>query len=127
MLEHLGGCQTRRTQTKMEYIARAAETWYADPSLQSDVYSTFLVIPDMSFTKAPEHIRLIHGNPHEIFQSFAGLASLAFPEAKRLYAGEPTESQHLGLKLPIDDQLMCYDYLYYASSLVVSVTFISIY
>lgn len=73
---------------------------------------------DMSFTKAPDYIRLIRDNVHEIFLSFAGLASLAFPEAKRLHAGDPSESQHLSLKLPIDDQLMCYDYLYYASSVV---------
>ncbi|KAH6918153.1 hypothetical protein BKA70DRAFT_1089311 [Coprinopsis sp. MPI-PUGE-AT-0042] len=73
---------------------------------------------DLSYTKAPDHIRLFPDASNEPFLKFWGVASLAFPEAKSLYAGEPLESPHLGLKLPIDDQLMCYDYLYYASALV---------
>ena len=89
--------------------------------LEMEIDSSFTsLMLDLSFTKAPDYIRLIRDNVHEIFLSFAGLASLAFPEAKRLHAGDPSESQHLSLKLPIDDQLMCYDYLYYASSVVVS-------
>lgn len=91
-----------------------------DPGLKEPM-SCFATL-DLSYTKAPDHIRLNPNVPNDLFLKFWGVASLAFPEAKERYAGEPLESPHLGVKLPIDDQLMCYDYLYYASALVVSIS-----
>ena len=48
--------------------------------------------------------------------SFSSLATLAFPEIRAEIAVEPRESAQNHVKLPPDEQLLCYDYLYYVCS-----------
>ncbi|EAU89478.2 hypothetical protein CC1G_07704 [Coprinopsis cinerea okayama7 len=70
---------------------------------------------DISYTKAPSWIKLVP-QERELFLSFWALAALAFPDMKKEYAVEPAESPRFHLKLPPDDQLLCYDYLYFVSA-----------
>jgi len=71
---------------------------------------------DISYTKAPTWIKMIPKFQHDQSSSFSSLATLAFPEIRAEVAGEPRESEQKGVKLPPDEQLLCYDYLYYACS-----------
>ncbi|TFK21604.1 hypothetical protein FA15DRAFT_597574 [Coprinopsis marcescibilis] len=73
---------------------------------------------DISYTKAPTWIKIIPDNAQQLWISFWGLAMLAFPEGIRDFSVEPAESPRMKLKLPVDEQLMCYDYLYYAGAQV---------
>ncbi|PPQ78032.1 hypothetical protein CVT25_015577 [Psilocybe cyanescens] len=68
---------------------------------------------DISYTKAPTWIKVIPRYEHDQHSSFSSLATLGFPEARTDNAGEPRESPQHRVKLPPDDQLLCYDYLYY--------------
>jgi len=66
---------------------------------------------DISYTAAPKWISL----PSEpsLHLSFSALAALGFPGGP---TGQALESPRSHVKLPPDDQLLCYDYLYYVSS-----------
>jgi len=71
---------------------------------------------DISYTKAPTWIKMIPRYEHDQHISFGALASLAFPEGRAENAGEPRESPQHRVKLPPDEQMLCYDYLYYVCS-----------
>ena len=75
---------------------------------------------DISYTKAPTWIKMIPKFEHDQSSSFSSLATLAFPEIRAEVDGEPRESEQKGVKLPPDEHLLCYDYLYYACSHQVS-------
>jgi hypothetical protein len=70
-------------------------------------------ILDISYTKAPTWIKLLPHFEHDPHASFWSLASLAFPEirADNLLPPMPSHNEHV--VLPPDEQLLCYDYLYY--------------
>lgn len=68
---------------------------------------------DISYTKAPSWIKLIPGYEHDLFSDFASLSVLAFPEGRIENAIEPRESPQNHVKLPPDEHMLCYDYLYY--------------
>jgi hypothetical protein len=53
---------------------------------------------------------------HDKHSSFSSLATLAFPEFRAELAADPRESDQNHVKLPPDEQLLCYDYLYYVGS-----------
>ena len=74
------------------------------------------MLEDISYTKAPTWIKTIPRFQHDRFSSFSSLATLAFPEIRADVAGEPRESEQNHVKLPPDEQLLCYDYLYYVCS-----------
>jgi hypothetical protein len=71
---------------------------------------------DISYTKLPTWIKIIPRFAHDKHSSFSSLASFSFPEFRAEYAAEPRESDQNRVKLPPDEQLLCYDYLYYVSS-----------
>ncbi|PPQ99550.1 hypothetical protein CVT24_005338 [Panaeolus cyanescens] len=68
---------------------------------------------DISYSKAPSWIKIIPAYEHDQHSSFAALSTLAFPEGRAEYGGDPLASPIRKLKLPPDDQMLCYDYLYY--------------
>ncbi|KJA28528.1 hypothetical protein HYPSUDRAFT_128961, partial [Hypholoma sublateritium FD-334 SS-4] len=68
---------------------------------------------DISYTKAPSWIKLIPRYEHDLFSDFASLSVLAFPEGRTENAIEPRESPQNHVKLPPDEHMLCYDYLYY--------------
>ncbi|KAI0770948.1 hypothetical protein BD413DRAFT_626744 [Trametes elegans] len=74
-------------------------------------YTTTLLNLDISYTRAPASVKLIPNFEHDSHSTFWSLAKLAFPE-------EPDEvvgGNHV--VLPPDEQLVCYDYLYYVCAL----------
>jgi len=71
---------------------------------------------DISYTKVPTWIKIIPSYEHDQHSSFSSLATLAFPEIRADVAVEPIESEQNHVKLPPDEQLLCYDYLYYVCS-----------
>lgn len=73
-------------------------------------------VQDISYTKAPTWIKIIPRYEHDQHSSFSSLATLAFPELRAENAVEPRESPQNHVKLPPDEQLLCYDYLYYVCS-----------
>lgn len=48
-----------------------------------------------------------------MFADFASLSVLAFPEGRKEYATDPRESPQNHVKLPPEEHMLCYDYLYY--------------
>jgi len=68
---------------------------------------------DISYTKAPSWIKVIPHFEHDQHAYFWALASLGFPEARQDNLKQPFESPTNHALLPPDEQLLCYDYLYY--------------
>ncbi|KAL9716465.1 hypothetical protein Ac2012v2_000913 [Leucoagaricus gongylophorus] len=68
---------------------------------------------DISYTKAPSWIKVIPHFEHDSHAYFWALASLAFPEGRRENLQLPLASPVYHALLPPDEQLLCYDYLYY--------------
>ncbi|KAF9818515.1 hypothetical protein IEO21_02753 [Rhodonia placenta] len=81
-------------------------------------YTTLMLNLDISYTRAPEWVKLIPGFLHDSHSSFWSLAKLAFPETRSDVlanpAAHPTRaSERHRVFIPPDEQLLCYDYLYY--------------
>ncbi|ESK90926.1 hypothetical protein Moror_16427 [Moniliophthora roreri MCA 2997] len=71
---------------------------------------------DISYTKTPDWVKLdpnAKGDPHATFWS---LARLAFPDtrAENLVTPHPSPMHHVSL--PPDEQMLCYDFLYYVGA-----------
>ncbi|KAI0964013.1 hypothetical protein AcW1_000933 [Taiwanofungus camphoratus] len=68
---------------------------------------------DISYTRAPDWVKMIPDYEHDSFSTFWTLARLAFPEERTKNLGEPFPSPEHQARLEPDDQVLCYDYLYY--------------
>lgn len=91
--------------------------WHGDEtSVPSSRSMRFLALThhssDMSYTPVPDWARTAHPD----HTTFARLARLAYPETRAQSLGDPHPSKRLGLKLPPDDHLLCFDVLYFASN-----------
>ncbi|KAI0346571.1 hypothetical protein BDW22DRAFT_772681 [Trametopsis cervina] len=75
---------------------------------------------DISYTKAPEWIKMIPGYEHDKGASFWSLARLAFPEDRNQNLGNIHSSPLHHTRLDPDEHLLCYDYLYYVGAQVTS-------
>jgi len=71
---------------------------------------------DISYTKAPEWIKISPGFEHDQHVTFWSLARLAFPKTRAASLVPPLPSPKHQLSLPPDEHLLCYDYLYYVSA-----------
>lgn len=85
-------------------------------------YSTTLLNLDISYTRAPASVKLIPNYEHDSHSTFWSLAKLAFPEGRADALSRPHEnptrkSEGNGIALPPDEQLACFDYLYYVCAL----------
>ncbi|PPR02698.1 hypothetical protein CVT26_009801 [Gymnopilus dilepis] len=94
-------------------------TWEAVQ--QRDHFPRRSVVPnllslDLSYTKAPTWIKIIPRYEHDQHSSFSALASLGFPEMRAELLVEPLESPYHHVKLPPDEHVLCYDYLYYVGA-----------
>ncbi|KZT08882.1 uncharacterized protein LAESUDRAFT_648242 [Laetiporus sulphureus 93-53] len=83
-------------------------------------YTTGLLNLDISYTRAPQWVKLMPGFVHDSHSRFWSLARLAFPESRETNLKDPVShptlpSEHHGVVLPPDEQLLCYDYLYYVA------------
>ncbi|KAI0734697.1 hypothetical protein C8Q72DRAFT_873170 [Fomitopsis betulina] len=69
---------------------------------------------DISYTRAPEWVKIIPNFVHSKTASFWQLARLAFPEElSKNDLPEPLPSSQHQAQLRPDEQLLCFDYLYY--------------
>ncbi|KIK97545.1 hypothetical protein PAXRUDRAFT_824800 [Paxillus rubicundulus Ve08.2h10] len=69
---------------------------------------------DISYTRAPDWVKLSPPAVEDRHGSFWSLATLAFPEQRtNSLLQPPYPSPEHQVSLPPDDQLLCYDYLYY--------------
>jgi len=82
---------------------------------------------DISYTKAPSWIKVVPHFEHDKHAYFWALASLAFPEGRQENLQPPLASPIHHAFLPPDEQLLCYDYLYYACAHQVSCLFVPVY
>ncbi|KAJ7483554.1 hypothetical protein FB451DRAFT_1029523 [Mycena latifolia] len=74
---------------------------------------------DVSYTTAPASIKLLPNVGHDTHMTYAALAALSFSETrKRKLKGlpPPGTSPVLKAELPPDEQVMCFDNLYWAAS-----------
>ena len=71
---------------------------------------------DISYTQAPPWVKLMPELPHDPHTSFWDLAVLSFPEGRKESLREPLESEVNKVRLPPDEQMLCYDYLYFVSA-----------
>lgn len=75
---------------------------------------------DISYTKTPGWVKILPNFRQDRHSSFFSLAALGYPEM-RTEALRPTdlvvhESPINRVLLPPDEQLLCYDYLYYTAT-----------
>src|SRR6266446_3365269 len=92
-------------------LCQANCTWVR---YQSRKYAfTYLSATDISYTKMPTWIKLIHQFEHDQHASFSSLAPFGFPESRAEYGIDPSASPIKHVKLPPDEHMLCYDYLYY--------------
>ncbi|KAM6498742.1 hypothetical protein JOM56_006690 [Amanita muscaria] len=73
---------------------------------------------DVSYTKTPAWVKVIPNFQHDRHSSLFALASLAEPETRLETLIDPVihESERNRVRLPPDEHLLCYDYLYYVST-----------
>ncbi|KAK1233665.1 hypothetical protein PQX77_003160 [Marasmius sp. AFHP31] len=71
---------------------------------------------DISYTKTPEWIRLVPDAPHDPHTLFWTLARFGFPETRQENLVPPLASPTHQHTLPPDEQMLCYDYLYYVGA-----------
>ncbi|KAF5388528.1 hypothetical protein D9757_004678 [Collybiopsis confluens] len=70
---------------------------------------------DISYTKSPHWVKLYPDFEHDAHATFWSLARLAFPETLRdqNLLVTPLPSPLNGVSLPPDEDMVCFDYLYY--------------
>ncbi|THH12795.1 hypothetical protein EW146_g7360 [Bondarzewia mesenterica] len=68
---------------------------------------------DVSYTKAPSWVQKNPGYEHDPHAHFWSIATLTFPEGHTNNLGTPRPSNVLGAVLHPDEQVACFDYLYY--------------
>jgi len=68
---------------------------------------------DISFTTGPPSLQIKPGNEHEPHSRFWDIASLLYSPDKDS-SRSPQPSKVHGMAIPPDEQLACFDYLYYA-------------
>jgi len=66
--------------------------------------------PDISYTRAPDWIKMIPNYEHDQHVTFWSLARLAFPTTRKASLVTPLPSKKHGVSLPPDEHLLCYDY-----------------
>jgi hypothetical protein len=80
---------------------------------------------DISYTRAPDWIKLIPKADYDKHTTFWALASLAYPDVGNEELVPPYPSEHHQVSLPPNYHFLCYDYLYYVCA--VKVGFLSNY
>ncbi|KAF7307185.1 hypothetical protein MIND_00512100 [Mycena indigotica] len=84
-----------------------------DPAPRKSFIPWFLKL-DVSYTKAPDWIKLKPGNENDRVSTFWALAALAFPATRQASLVPPWPSKK-NVTLPPDQHLLCFDCLYYLS------------
>lgn len=71
--------------------------------------------PDVSYTRTPDYTKWRQYQP---VTDFWNIAPLAYPEERRaaISGTTPRTSEALKVSLPPDEQLLCFDFLYYAGT-----------
>ncbi len=75
---------------------------------------------DISYTKMPGWIKLYQDYEHDYSTTFWALARFAYPETRNTNLVTPLPSPATNVSLPPDEQMLCYDYLYYVCAQQVS-------
>ncbi|KAJ7272628.1 hypothetical protein B0H12DRAFT_1007870 [Mycena haematopus] len=93
--------------------------WKAVQSFNKD--SHFTSAPtrlklDVSYTTAPRWIKMYPSDDGDPHSTFWALASLAFPNTRASNLQTPVLSPIHSASLPPDEQMLCYDYLYYVGA-----------
>ncbi|KAJ7648329.1 hypothetical protein DFH06DRAFT_1095752 [Mycena polygramma] len=68
---------------------------------------------DISYTVAPSWVKLLPDDPTEPHMTFTSLMALSFPEQRRMNLATPAPSPLLQASLPPDEQLVCFDSMYW--------------
>jgi hypothetical protein len=71
---------------------------------------------DISYTPAPQWIKLMPTNEVDRHTTFWSLAELAFPEARKASFGNPAQSPRRRTTVHPNEHLVCHDYLYYVGA-----------
>ncbi|KAK0194202.1 hypothetical protein F5146DRAFT_926365 [Armillaria mellea] len=86
---------------------------HAQGPRESQFLVDLLCILDVSYTRLPDWVKLIQNYEHDSHTTFWTLARFAFPDTRNANLVTPLPSPILNVSLPPDEQLLCYDYLYY--------------
>lgn len=74
---------------------------------------------DISYSKAPNWIRALPESEYrDTYATFWALAALSFNYAREKSKVVPHESDILGVQMPPEDHVACFDYLYYVSTVM---------
>ncbi|KAI0785042.1 hypothetical protein C8Q75DRAFT_723287 [Abortiporus biennis] len=89
---------------------------YNEPSPRPGALPDWIGL-DISWTKAPDWVKLIPNYEHDKCSTFYTMARLAYADDRDNSLGTPTESPIHHATLDPDEQLLCYDFLFYACTL----------
>ncbi|ETW87012.1 hypothetical protein HETIRDRAFT_307790 [Heterobasidion irregulare TC 32-1] len=87
--------------------------WQAVQTNEAGPRITGALSQDISYTKAPSWVQKNPGYEHDPHAHFWSIATLTFPEERRNNLGTPQPSNVLGAVAHPDEQVACFDYLYY--------------
>ncbi|KAF7370981.1 hypothetical protein MSAN_00732300 [Mycena sanguinolenta] len=93
--------------------------WKAVQSFNKDAHFTSAPTRlklDVSYTTAPRWIKMDPENDGDPHSTFWALASLAFPNTRASSLQSPVVSPIHSVSLPPDEQMLCFDYLYYVGA-----------
>ncbi|KAJ7493300.1 hypothetical protein B0H11DRAFT_2277373 [Mycena galericulata] len=93
--------------------------WMAVQSTNTEAH--FTSVPprlkiDVSYTTAPNWVSMLPGEDGDPHAGFWSLATLAFPQTRAMNLQSPSVSPIHGVSLPPEEQMLCYDYLYYVGA-----------
>ncbi|KAJ7750367.1 hypothetical protein B0H16DRAFT_1374326 [Mycena metata] len=88
---------------------------YNDPNPRHS-HVPWLLNLDISYTKTPSWVKMIPNYEHDQHSTFWSLAALAFPNARESNIVPALPSPRLKRSLEPDDQLLCFDFLYYVAA-----------
>ncbi|KAJ7780325.1 hypothetical protein DFH07DRAFT_1026703 [Mycena maculata] len=94
-------------------VWKAVQSFNTEPHFTS---ATGRLKLDVSYTTAPTWISIAPENDVDPHATFWSLASLAFPETRAANLQTPVVSPIYGASLPPDEQMLCFDYLYYVGA-----------
>jgi hypothetical protein len=75
---------------------------------------------DISYTSMPKDIKLYPGEVHDFHTTFWNLAKFAYPDTRAPRMGVTKPSPYMEVILPPDEDMLCFDYMYYVCASTVS-------
>ena len=103
-----------RTSAAPDWIKLGKRTTLRSLRFHANNFTNSLCLTDLSYTKAPDWVKMIPNYEHDSCSTFMALTRLSYPQERSRNLGHAEPSPLHNAVLDPDDHLLCFDYLYYA-------------